>query len=58
MVKRVDRVVQCRIDLSLNDRLRQWHLNEIEQRLQRVIADGLGLMDPLDPPHLFDQVFP
>ena len=58
MIKRVDRVVQCRIDLSLNDRLRQRHLDEIEQRLQRVIADGLGLMDPLDPPHLFGQVLP
>ena len=56
VVEAVDRVVQCGVDLGLDDGFRQRNLGELQQRLQRGVTDLLGLVDPLDAAHLLGQV--
>ena len=49
VVEAVQRVVQGAVDLGLHDRLRQRHLDLLEQSVQRGVADLLGLLGALDP---------
>ena len=58
MLEAVDGVVHRGVHLRLHDRLRQWHLDLLKQRLERGIADLLGLLNPLHPPHLVGEVCP
>ena len=55
VVEAVDRVVQGVVDLGLHDLLRQRHLGLLEQHLQRLVADLLGLLDALHPLHLLGE---
>lgn len=57
MVEAVDRVVQRVVDLGLHDLLGQRHLDLLEQRLEDLVADLLGLLHPLDAAHLLDERF-
>ena len=47
----------CRVSSTCasHDLLRQRDLDLLEQRLQRLVADLLGLLDALDPAHLFGE---
>ena len=49
VVEPVDRVVQRVVDLRLHHLLRQRDLDLLEQFLDRLVADLLGLLDALDP---------
>ena len=55
MVELVDRVVHGVVDLRLHDLLRQRDLGLLEQRLERLVADLLGLLDALHPLDLIVQ---
>ena len=46
------------VDLGLHDRLRQRDLDLLEQGLERLVADLLGLLDALDPLDLLDEARP
>ena len=55
VVEPVDRVVQRVVDLRLHDLLGQRDLDLLEQRLERLVADLLGLLDALDPLDLLGE---
>ena len=56
VVEAVDRVVHGVVDLGLHDLLGQRDLGLLEQRLERLVADLLGLLDALDPLDLIGEV--
>ena len=44
------------VDLRLHDGLRQRHLDLLQQQFERIVTDGLGLVDALDPFDLLGEV--
>ncbi len=57
MVEAVHGIVQHSVDLGLHDRLRQRHLDLLQQGLQHLVADLTGLLDLLDALDPVPQVF-
>ena len=56
VVERVDRVVLARLELGLDDGLRQRHLGGVQQRVQHLVPGLHGLLHLLHPAHPLPQV--